>query len=219
MKLIEKENVIIKDLGLKNYNEILKMQHNIVSQMINGFGKDFLLLVEHPPTYTIGRNGSKENIIVPENTLKDEGIKLHEISRGGDIIYHGPGQIVGYPILDLQDHKKDLHWYLDRLEEVFLNLFKEQFEIDSVHKIEDLTGVWVNDKKVVFIGIGAKKWITYHGFAFNVKPEMKYFDYIIPCGIKDRGITSLSELQPDKNFNNSRIKKLIANYFCEVFYS
>jgi len=213
------KDLIIKDLGLTDYDNVLELQHDIVSKKVNGHKEDFLILVEHPHTYTIGRNRTTENLLVSKEYLRRKNIKLREISRGGDIIYHGPGQIVGYPIIDLKNYKKDLHWYLELLENIFVKILKEEFNISSANKIDDLTGVWVDNKKIAFIGIGVKKWITFHGFAFNVNPEIKFFDYIIPCGIDKKGVTTLNKLQPNKSFDKCRIKKLISDYFQKYLYS
>jgi len=213
---LTKHKLEVLDLGYKEYDEILNLQYDYLKKKQKGYRNDILMLVEHPSIYTIGRNGSEKNILVSQNFLEKNSIAIKKISRGGDIVYHGPGQIVGYPILDLNNYQKDLHWLLEKFEKVFLELLKQEFQIKA-ERIPGLTGVWVDDKKITFIGIGVKKWVTFHGFAFNVKPNIKYFDYIVPCGVNDKGVTSLERLLPKSYFNLSKIKTKISKYFAEEF--
>jgi lipoyl(octanoyl) transferase len=140
---------------------------------------------------------------------------VFETNRGGDITYHGPGQIVGYPILNLKEHKKDLHWLLRSYEEVFIRLLKKEYDINA-KRIKGLTGVWVGDEKITAIGVGVRHWITYHGFAFNINPNLEHFSYIIPCGILDKGVTSLKKILGYEVEQKEAVEKVI-KYFAEVF--
>jgi len=210
------ENLLeVIDLGKKSYNEAYNIQMDILDKKILDNEHHTLILVEHPPVFTIGRSGSESNIIINKNLLKEKGIEVHNIDRGGDITYHGPGQIVGYPILKLDYLKKDLHWLLRNYEEVFIKLLKDEFNINA-KRLSGLTGVWVDNSKITAIGIGVKKWITFHGFAFNVNTNLEHFKYIIPCGISNKGITSLEKLKDEKiDFKKTKVQ--VANYFAEVF--
>lgn len=156
----------------------------------NGEIGDTLLLLEHPPTFTIGRKGDKEHLLINEKYLSERGIHFEEISRGGDITFHGPGQLVGYPIIDLNAKGKDVHKYLRDIEEFIISVLKD-FDIEA-NRIEGLTGVWVEGNKIASIGVGVKRWITYHGFALNVNTDLSYFDLIVPCGIPDVKMTSVA---------------------------
>lgn len=203
---------------IHNYKKLYQLQIDLVEKRYNKEIVDTLLLVEHTPVYTIGRGGSRSNLLVDNKTLKQKDIDFFEIDRGGDITYHGPGQIVGYPILDLRNHKRDLHWLLRSYEEVFLQMLKNEFKLEA-KRINGYTGVWINKKKIVAIGAGVKKWITYHGFAFNYDNDLSYFDLIVPCGIKDddKGVTSLKKQVPKFIITKNNIRKRIINYFSKVF--
>jgi len=205
----------IIDLGKKSYNEAYNIQMDILNKKISDDEHHTLIFVEHPPVFTIGRSGSESNIIIDKKELKKRGIKVHNIDRGGDITYHGPGQLVGYPILKLDYLKKDLHWLLRNYEEVFMRLLKEEYNINA-KRLSGLTGVWIDNNKITAIGIGVKKWITFHGFAFNVNTNLEHFNYIIPCGISNKGITSLEKLS-NKKIDFEKTKEQVANYFSEVF--
>src|SRR6056297_57448 len=205
----------IIDLGKKSYNEEYNIQMDILNKKISDDEHHTLIFVEHPPVFTIGRSGSESNIIIDKKELKKRGIKVHNIDRGGDITYHGPGQLVGYPILKLDYLKKDLHWLLRNYEEVFMRLLKEEYNINA-KRLSGLTGVWIDNNKITAIGIGVKKWITFHGFAFNVNTNLEHFNYIIPCGISNKGITSLEKLS-NKKIDFEKTKEQVANYFYEVF--
>ena len=210
------ENLLeVIDLGKKSYNEAYNIQMDILDKKILDNEHHTLILVEHPPVFTIGRSGSESNIIIDKKELKKRGIKVHNIDRGGDITYHGPGQLVGYPILKLDYLKKDLHWLLRNYEEVFMRLLKEEYNINA-KRLSGLTGVWIDNNKITAIGIGVKKWITFHGFAFNVNTNLEHFNYIIPCGISNKGITSLEKLS-NKKIDFEKTKEQVANYFSEVF--
>ncbi|MEA1964475.1 MAG: lipoyl(octanoyl) transferase LipB [Candidatus Aerophobetes bacterium] len=210
----------ILNLGLRDYSGVYNLQKKLVNKRMKGEIPDVLILNEHNPVFTIGRKGGKGNILVSEEELKKRGIKIYEIDRGGDVIYHGPGQLVGYPIIDLKSKGKDIHLYLRNLEEVIIRLLKD-YGVRS-KRIEGYTGVWVGNEKIAAIGIGVKRWISFHGFCLNVNPNFSYFNMINPCGIKDREMTSLERLT---NFEDNRkgevkLAELTDNFikhFGEVF--
>jgi len=177
-------------IGLVPYKKALELQIKLLDKRKKGEIGDILLLLEHPPTFTIGRKGNKKHLLINERYLSERGIHFEEISRGGDITFHGPGQLVGYPILDLNKKGRDLHRYLRGLEESII-LVLEDFGIKA-NRIEGLTGVWVKGNKIASIGVGVKRWITYHGFALNVNTNLSYFDMIVPCGIPDVRMTSIA---------------------------
>ncbi len=183
------ERASVLYLGRKPYSQVHGFQLELIEKRRIGEIPDQLLLVEHPPVITIGRGGSQDNIRVSQEVLKENNISVHHIERGGDVTYHGPGQLVGYPILNLKEHEQDLHWLLRSYEDVILKVL-EKHGIQG-KRLKEYPGVWVDDKKIAAIGVAVKKWVTYHGFAFNINPNMEHFKYIIPCGIKDRGVTSL----------------------------
>lgn len=201
-------------VGYQSYQKVLNLQSRLMDLKKDGLEDDFLLTVEHPHTYTIGSAGSKENLLVNDDYLNRNGIDLHFSGRGGDITYHGPGQLVIYPILDLNHYYKDLHRYLRDLEEVIIRTLRK-FDIDAV-RIDGLTGVWVGERKLASIGIRMSKWITMHGTALNVSPDLTLFDNIIPCGIKDKSVSSISEILDKPVY----IKDVIPEYlsaFSKVF--
>jgi lipoyl(octanoyl) transferase len=197
-----------------DYKKAYQLQLELRDQRQKNEINDTLLLVEHPAVLTIGTSGSRDNLVVSSDYLNQKGIKVFESSRGGDITYHGPGQIVGYPILNLKEHNQDLHWLVRTYEEIFIQLLKD-YDIDA-QRIKGLTGVWVGNKKITAIGVAVRHWISYHGFAFNVNPDLDHFSYIIPCGITDKGVTSLAKKLGSKVNKEKVIEKLI-EYFADVF--
>ncbi len=184
----------VVDLGSMAYGPAWELQRQVGLQVGLGQLPDVIMLVEHPPVYTLGRaaRGSHENLVWDAARREQEGITFVEVDRGGDVTYHGPGQLVGYPILDLNRHGRDLHHYLRDLEEALIRALAE-FGIDA-GRMPPHTGVWVNNEKVAAIGVKASKWITQHGFALNVDPDLDHFAGIIPCGIQDKGVTSMRKL-------------------------
>ncbi len=182
----------IVKLGITDYNQAHELQKRLMREHNEGKGTDTLLLLQHNPVITIGRSGGKNNILVSEAALAKAGIQVCEIERGGDVTYHGPGQLTGYPIIDLRGFKKDAHWYLRQLEEVVIRVLAEYGIVGE--RVDDYTGVWVGNEKIAAIGVAIRRWITYHGFAFNVHPDLSHFGMITPCGITDKGITSLEKL-------------------------
>ncbi|MBI4483839.1 MAG: lipoyl(octanoyl) transferase LipB [Acidobacteria bacterium] len=175
--------------GRVDYPVAWAWQKRLVEQRLRGQIPDSLLLLEHPPVFTLGRSASPEHLLADEATLARLGISVFHIERGGDITYHGPGQIVGYPILDLSGHRKDVRWYVRQLEEVLIRALSD-FGVHGERQ-DGRTGVWVGDEKVAAIGVRISRWVTMHGFALNVNTDLSYFRYIVPCGIRDRGVTSL----------------------------
>jgi lipoyl(octanoyl) transferase len=176
------------------YAEALALQRALVEDRRAGRIDDTLLLVEHPHVLTIGvrGDGGRSHILATGEALERRGIEVHETGRGGDITYHGPGQVVGYPILDLKPDRCDVHRYVRDLEEVLIRT-AAAYGVDA-GRVEGLTGVWVGNDKLAAIGVRISRWITSHGFAFNVTTDLGYFDLIVPCGIPDRGVTSLARL-------------------------
>lgn len=204
----------ILDLGRMDYNAALDLQHKRVDEKRNGREEDLLLFVEHPPVITVGRGGDGKNILVDSQTLHEKGVSLYEIERGGDVTYHGPGQIVGYPIFDLNRRGKDLHRFLRNLEEVLIQTL-ESYSLKG-ERVEGYTGVWVNGEKIAAIGVAVKHWITFHGFAMNVNTDLSYFSLICPCGINDKGVTSLEKLL-GRSLDLEEVKERIVKGFEEVF--
>jgi lipoyl(octanoyl) transferase len=202
------------DLGFIDYKEAWDLQQEIHSKRVSGEIEDFLFLLEHPNTYTLGKTAHKENLIGSEEYLKTNRISVYDIDRGGDITYHGPGQIVGYPIIDLNGWFKDTHKYLRALEEVIIKTCSEYGL--NCERNPKYTGVWIGERKIAAIGIKVSRWITMHGFAFNVNTDLNLFNGIIPCGIQDKSVTSLSkELMMEISIQEVK-DKLLKN-FSDVF--
>jgi lipoyl(octanoyl) transferase len=202
------------DLGMIAYDNAWDLQKKTFELRRNNSIKDTLYLLEHPNTYTLGKVTDKANLISSEEFLKKNNISIFEIDRGGDITYHGPGQIVGYPIIDLKLWKEDTHLYLRGLEEAIILTCKD-YGINAT-RIDKLTGVWIGHRKIAAIGIKVSRWITMHGFAFNVNTDLSLFNGIIPCGIKDKEVTSLKkELGFDINLNE--VKSRLVTNFAKVF--
>lgn len=179
-------------LGLIEYGEAYELQKRLHRERMSNEMPDTLLLLEHPPTLTIGRSGSMENILVSKEKLAAEGISLFSIERGGDVTFHGPGQLVGYHIMDLSSKGKDIRRYVRDIEEVLMRTLKD-FSIYAVRD-ESHAGVWVGKEEIAAIGLSVQSWVTMHGFALNVNPNLEHFSYINPCGLPDRRATSMAAL-------------------------
>ncbi|GIW06661.1 MAG: octanoyltransferase [Dehalococcoidia bacterium] len=179
-----------RDLGLLGYDDALQYQQALVTQRLSGRVGDTILFVEHPPTITLGRAANRANLLLSEAELARRGVAVRESDRGGDVTYHGPGQLVGYPIVDLTGRGRDLHRYLRDIEGVLISAL-EELGIEA-GRVPGLTGVWVGPRKIAAIGIKVSRWVTSHGFALNVGPDLSGFSFIVPCGIRDRGVTSIS---------------------------
>jgi lipoyl(octanoyl) transferase len=183
--------LIVQDLGRRAYGEVLELQRSLCRRRIAGeITDDILLLVEHEPVITLGRGTRAASLPLAPAELERRGVGVFEIERGGDVTFHGPGQLVGYPIIDLRRHREDLHWYLRRLE-AGLIAGLSGLGIEGGPN-PGLTGVWTHGRKVASIGIHVKQWVTFHGFALNVNTDLSYFDLIVPCGIQDVVMTSVS---------------------------
>ena len=181
----------VRHLGRVAYQKGLDLQQELVTQRQQGQIPDTLLLLEHDPVFTMGRNAKLENVLFPAEVLQARGFEVFETGRGGDVTYHGPGQVVGYPILDLS-HRKDVHRYVRDLEEVMIRTCADYGVAAS--RVTGLSGTWVGDEKIGAIGVRIARWVTSHGFAFNVATDLSPFDLIVPCGIKSRGVTTLERL-------------------------
>lgn len=180
------------DLGVTEYESCWNLQRRLFDLRLANAIPDTLLLTEHLPVYTIGRTGNPNHLLAETPELREKGIALFYNDRGGDITFHGPGQLVGYPILDLHDYYLDLHRYLRDIESAVIQTLA-RFGVRG-SRIDGYTGVWVGDEKICAIGIKSSKWVTMHGFALNVSTDLSYFNRIIPCGIFEKGITSMQEL-------------------------
>ena len=187
--------IAVRRLGRVEYDHAWAIQRELVASRQAGHAPDTLLLLEHPPVITLGRSGETAHLLGSDAELERRGVALVETDRGGDITFHGPGQIVGYAIVDLAPRGRDLHRYLRDLESVLIRALAE-FGIVA-GRVEGLTGVWVGDAKVAAIGIRVARWVTHHGFALNVDTDLSYFDLIVPCGIADRRVTSMKALLGD----------------------
>jgi lipoyl(octanoyl) transferase len=227
---MKNKKIILRDIGKYSFSDAWEYQEDIFKKIIDQKIKNrsnenkietnnFLIITEHDPVYTIGKSGDISNLLLNDDEMKTQGIEFYKINRGGDITYHGPGQIMGYPIIDLDNFFTDINLYLRKLEEVIINTLKS-YDLEGF-TIKGETGVWVKDntglsKKVCAFGIRASRWVTMHGFSFNVNPELNYFKNIIPCGITDKGVTSVSELK-NRNIEMNEIKQILYKNFAESF--
>lgn len=210
-------NRIIKycDLELIDYKEAWDLQYYLHQLRFDNQISDLLLLLEHPNTYTLGKTAHIENLIGGKEFLERNKISVYNIDRGGDITYHGPGQIVGYPILNLSQWYQDSHKYLRTLEEVLIKVCND-YNLEA-KRVEGYTGVWIDDRKIAAIGIKISRWITMHGFAFNVNTNLELFNGIIPCGISDKSVTSL-EKELGRKIPISEVKSIIFQHFKDEFH-
>jgi lipoic acid synthetase len=208
------EKCRVLNLGVVDYGKAYVLQRRLHNLRKEGKIDDILILLEHKPVVTIGRRGRKDNILVSEETLQDRGIRVFEIDRGGDVTLHCPGQLIGYPIIDLQFQGKNIHRYLSNLEEVIIRSLKV-YEVDT-QRIKNYTGVWVGGKKIASIGIGVKGWVTFHGFSLNINCDLSYFSLIRPCGFEGRMMTSLSEIL-GKAIEPGGVRCHLIEQFGEVF--
>jgi lipoyl(octanoyl) transferase len=212
------KNCLIVDLGLLGYAEAYALQKRVVAARKDGAIEDVLLLCEHPHVITLGRSGKRENLLVSEHVLRQKGVEFHATDRGGDITYHGPGQIVGYPILNLGALRRDVVWYVRMLEEVMIRATAE-FGI-TAERVAGKTGIWVRagntEEKLAAIGVHISRWVTSHGLAYNVLTDLRYFDLIVPCGIAHRKATSLEKLL-GHSLDSKEVQGRLAKHFGEVF--
>ncbi len=223
--------MLFQDLGTKDYKETWDYQELLFQQILDVKIKNrreattqktpnHFLFVEHPPVYTLGKSGDITNLLVSENILKEKGATFYKINRGGDITYHGPGQIVGYPILDLDNFFTDIHKYLRFLEEMVI-LTLADYGIKG-ERSDGETGVWLDvgtpfARKICAMGVRASRWVTMHGFAFNVNTDLSYFDLMIPCGIRDKAVTSLHIELGKETIDLNEIKQRLLHHFSILF--
>jgi lipoate-protein ligase B len=204
------DQILVQNIGRKSYKAVWDLQKEMQQQRINGNIEDTLILVEHDPVYTLGKNANEDHLL----QSRDESVDVFNIERGGDITFHGPGQLVGYPILDLSNYKKSVSWYMRTLEQVLIDTLIE-FKIIA-QRNEGLTGVWVGDEKIAALGVRISRWVTMHGFALNVNPDLSFYDGIIPCGIFDHGVTSMEQLLGETQ-NNDNVKNMVIEKFNKYF--
>jgi lipoate-protein ligase B len=209
--------LLVSSIGLRPYAEVLELQRELARARITGdLAQDLLLLVEHSPVVTLGRSAKETHLIVPRGALAARGVEVHEVERGGDVTFHGPGQLVGYPIVDLRRHKQDLHWYLRQVEEALIRALA-RYGIKG-ERTPAYTGVWTSGRKLASIGVHARDWVTWHGFALNVTTDLSYFDLIVPCGIQSVTMTSIErEVAHQAVPSLSDVSVAVAEAFGEVF--
>jgi lipoyl(octanoyl) transferase len=208
--------LVVRKLGRLAYGEALELQRALVDERRRNDIDDQLIFVEHPHVLTLGvrGDGGRSHVLATSEALAARGIEVHETGRGGDVTYHGPGQVVGYPIVDLKPDRCDVHRYVRDLEEVLIGTAAD-YEIEA-GRIEGLTGVWVGGEKLAAIGVRIARWVTSHGFALNVTTDLDCFRLIVPCGIADRGVTSLSRLL-GRTVDLDEVQDRIVTHFCRVF--
>lgn len=204
------DQILVQNIGRKSYKAVWDLQKEMQQQRIKGEIDDTLILVEHDPVYTLGKNANEDHLL----QSRDESIDVFNIERGGDITFHGPGQLVVYPILDLSNYKKSVSWYMRTLEQVLIDTLIE-FKIIA-QRNEGLTGVWVGDEKIAALGVRISRWVTMHGFSLNVNPDLSFYDGIIPCGIFDHGVTSMEQLLGETQ-NNDNVKNMVIEKFNKCF--
>ena len=200
----------ILDLGLSDFNDTWELQKKLQTKRILNEIEDHFLLVEHPPVYTLGKNAPREHLL---NLVKD--VSVVQTDRGGNVTFHGPGQLVGYPILDLNHYKRSITWYMRKLEQLIIDILGDYGIIANRKK--GLTGVWVKDKKIAALGVRISRWVTMHGFSININPDLKYYKSIIPCGIEGCGITSMAQIMGDEVPSMDEIKLKVINLFSRNF--
>ena len=199
-----------RDLGLSPYQQTWDLQKTLQSRRINNEIEDTVLLVEHEPVYTFGKNADDNHLL--QNYPDD--VQVFHIERGGDVTFHGPGQLVGYPIIDLHNYKKSISWYMRSLEDVIIDTL-DHYGIAASRK-DGLTGVWVNDEKIAALGVRISRWVTMHGFALNVNTDLHYYTGIIPCGIFEYGVTSMQKIL-GKEMEMDEVKYILIEQFQNVF--
>ena len=210
MERIDTSGIFVEDLGIRSYQEVWDLQKDFQKKRIEKRLDDTLILVEHEPVYTLGKNANKNHLL----QSRDRSVNVFDIERGGDITFHGPGQLVGYPIIDLSYYRRSVSWYMRRLEQLAIDVLKD-FGI-SASRIKGLTGVWVGEEKIAAQGVRISRWVTMHGFSLNVNPDLSFYDGIIPCGIFDHGITSMEELLGSTQ-DMDDVKAIVVEKFNNLF--
>jgi lipoyl(octanoyl) transferase len=213
-RAVSRRALVVRRLGRVAYAAGLDLQQGLVSERQQGRIPDQLLLLEHDPVFTLGRNAQREHVLFPAELLRQRGYEVFETGRGGDVTYHGPGQIVGYPILDLAPDRRDVHRYVRDLEEVMIRTCADYGV--AAGRVAGLTGTWVGQDKIGAIGVRISRWVTSHGFAFNVTTDLSAFDLIVPCGIRGRGVTSLERLL-GRRVPLPEVSERLASHFGAVF--
>jgi len=209
-------NLLVVDLGRQPYADVLTLQRAVAHARIRGsVDEDVLLLVEHPPVITLGRSSKSAHMLATPEYLRERGVALYEVERGGDVTFHGPGQLVGYPIIDLKQHRRDLHWYLRQVEEFIIRAIAT-YELAGTRRAP-YTGVWIDDRKIASIGVHARDWVTWHGFALNVATDLRYFDLIVPCGIAAVQMTSIVAELPNERVDLAAVGERVVTAAAEVF--
>ena len=201
-------------LGTIGYAEALALQRELQAKRIAGDIDDVVLLLEHEPVVTLGRSAREQHILAPTEVLEARGVEVHEVGRGGDVTYHGPGQLVGYPIIDLKPDRRDVRKYVWSLEETMVRTCADLGLVAS--RIEGLNGTWVGDRKVGAVGVRISRWVTMHGFALNANTDLSHFDWIVPCGIEDKQVTSLSQ-ELDRDVTVDTITDRVAGHFASLY--
>lgn len=202
-------------LGLVEYSRALELQMQVCEAKKRGFEADVLLLLEHPPTITLGRNGKWDHLLASDEALASVSARRFDVDRGGDITFHGPGQLVGYPILQLAGEERDVRLYMRRLEEVLIRLLAA-YEIAAARQ-EGLTGVWTARGKIAALGVHISRWITRHGFALNITTDLSCFDWIVPCGVSGKGVASMSSLLQGREIGLREVAEKFVSEFGRVF--
>jgi len=211
----KKNSIRYCNLGRTRFGSVWELQKSIHTAVAENRFEDIFITNEHEHVYTLGKGGNANHLLAGESDLTEAGAEFYSIDRGGDITYHGPGQIVGYPILNLERFKKDIHWYLRQLEEVIIRTLKH-FDMEGIRS-EGETGVWIGSEKIAALGIKVSRWVTMHGFAFNVNPDLAYFGKIIPCGIFHKGVTSMAEILKE-DITISNVSPVLLQEFESVFH-
>ncbi len=233
MNIFKNHKTIFQHLGLIDYKKAWDYQEKLFSEIINiklsnrskppgdlEITPNYLLFCQHPHVYTLGKSGNENNLLLTRRDLTIKNATFYKINRGGDITYHGPGQLVGYPLLDLDNFFTDIHKYLRFLEEAVIKTLHD-YGLDA-GRIQGLTGVWldynkkINPRKICAIGVKSSRWVTMHGFAFNINTDLSYFDHIIPCGIQDKAVTSLSK-EKGKKIDIREVEQLLKDHLIELF--
>ena len=208
-------SLLVADLGVMPYGPALELQREVARRMIAGeISDDVMLLVEHPPVVTLGRGAKAAHLLASPEFLRSQGVELFEVERGGDVTFHGPGQLVGYPVLDLKRHRQDLHWYLRQVEESLIQALATLGI--AAGRQAGQTGVWTQGRKIASIGVHAREWVTWHGFALNVSTDLSYFDLMVPCGITGVTMTSI-ERERGETIGLPVVAASVVEAFREVF--
>ena len=208
--------LLVADLGTLPYATALELQRAVARARISGaIADDVLLLVEHPPVVTLGRSSKPQHLLAAPELLAARGVELFEVERGGDVTFHGPGQLVGYPIIDLKRHRQDLHWYLRQVEEALIRGLAPLGIV--AERTPGLTGVWTGGRKLASIGVHARDWVTWHGFALNVTTDLSYFDLMVPCGIAQVEMTSVEHEVGASEQLGARAREAVVAGFESVF--